>query len=120
MRQFGRDEFANRYVAALFGVQVAGWIVLVATVDHSPTSLIGWVQALPGSVRLALLPVAILALPAVVLSLVIGTVLSVFGRPPEFIPALLVTQGDVLVFGSAYLLAVGGAWAIRNRVTRPE
>jgi hypothetical protein len=108
------NNFLNRYVILLFVIQVMGYIIVIALFDHSPTPLVGWIQALPDPVRIVLLPVGFFALPAVVLSLVIGAVLSVVGHPPESISAVLVTQGDVLVFGSAYCLAIVGAWGVRN------
>jgi hypothetical protein len=98
--------FVNKYVISLFVVQVAGWIALVATFDHSPGAVVGWVQALPEAVRLPLLPLGLLAIPALGIALAVGWLLSLAGLPPETIPTILIAQGDVLVFASAYIVAV--------------
>jgi len=113
---FRFSRFVNKYVVSLFLVQIVGWVGLVATFDHSPGPVVGWVQMLPELVRLLLLPVAILSIPALVLALVVGWGLSLGGLPPESIPPLLIARGDVLVFAGAYVVAVGGAWRI-SRIT---
>lgn len=120
VRQFSWDDVLNRYVVALFVGQVVGFTVLVALFDHSPTPLVSWAQALPETIRLVLLPVGLLAIPAVLLSLAIDALLSIVGHSPESLPALLVARGDALVFGSAYSLAIAGAWAFRNYEMRSE
>ena len=104
--------FVNRRVLLLFAVQVVGWVGLVATFEHSPEPVVRWIRMLPGLVRILLLPLAILSIPALGIALVVGRGLSLVGRPPETIPPLLVAHGDVLVFASAYAVAVAGSWAI--------
>lgn len=106
------STFANRYVLLLFSVQVVGWTGLVATFDHSPGPVVGWVQTLPVTVRVPLLSLAVFSIPALGLALVAGRLLSLAGLPPESIPPLLVARGDVLVFASAYVVAVGCVWAV--------
>jgi hypothetical protein len=106
------SSFVNRDILVLFVVQIVGWIGLAATFDHSPGPVVGWVQTLPVIVRALLLPLAIVSIPAVGLALVIGWALALGGVPPETIPPLLVARGDVLVFASAYAVAVGGSWGI--------
>lgn len=117
--EFRLSTFVNRYVLLLFVVQIVGWVGLVATFDHSPGSVVGWVQTLPELVRLLLLPLGILSIPALILALGVGWVLSLVGRPPASIPPLLIGQGDALVFASVYVVAVGGAWGIA-RITGTE
>lgn len=112
-------SFVNRYVFILFVVQIVGWVGLVATFDHSPGSVVGWVQMLPAAVRILLLPLAIFSIPAVGIALGIGWALAYGGLPPETIPALLIAQGDILVFASAYAVAVSGAWGL-SRITGSE
>ena len=65
--EFRLSTFGNRYVITLFVVQIVGWVGLVATFDHSPGPVVEWVQMLPELVRLLLLPLAILSVPALVL-----------------------------------------------------
>jgi hypothetical protein len=113
------STFGNRYVIIIFGVQIVGWIGLVATFDHSPGPVVDWVQMLPELARLLLLPLAILSIPAVGIALGVGWVLSLGGLPPESIPPLLIARGDVLVFASAYAVAVGSAWVV-TRITGSE
>lgn len=102
----------NWEITVLFVLQIVGWVGLVATFGHSPAPVVGWVQTLPEIVRLLLLPLGVLAIPALVIALALGWVLSLAGVPPASIPSLLIARGDVLVFASAYVVAVGGAWAI--------
>ena len=109
----------NRYVVALFSLQIVGWIGLVATFDHSPGPAVEWVQTLPAVVRLPLLPLGLLAIPALGVALAVGWLLSLAGVPPASIPPILIAQGDVLVFASAYLVAVGCVRAIA-RLTGAE
>lgn len=114
--EFRLSTFVNRYVIIFFVVQIVGWVGLVATFDHSPGPVVGWVQTLPSLVRFLLLPLAILSVPALVIAIGLGWVLSLGGVPPESIPPLLIAQGDILVFTSAYSVAVGGSW-ILARIT---
>jgi hypothetical protein len=60
-------------------------------------------------VRILLLPQTLFSSPALGMSLVVGWILSLAGRPPQSIPSLLIAQGDVVVFASAYVVAVGSA-----------
>lgn len=117
--EFRLSTFVNRYVIILFVVQIVGWVGLVATFGHSPGPVVEWVQMLPELVRLLLLPLGLVSIPALVIALVVGWVLSLGGLPPESMPPLLIAQGDVLVFASAYVVAVGGAWGI-TRFTGAE
>jgi hypothetical protein len=86
-------------------VQGVGYAALLAVVPHSePTAVVTLLGRVPTPV---LLPFALLALPAVVVALALGTVLSLVGLSPTSLPALLLARGDVLVFVGA--LAVGAA-----------
>lgn len=117
--EFRLSTFVNRYALILFAVQIVGWVGLVAMFDHSPGSVVGWVQRLPELVRLLLLPLGILSIPALIIALGVGWALSLGGLPPESMRPLLIAQGDALVFASAYVVAVGGAWGI-TRITGSE
>lgn len=110
------STFVNRYILIAFIVQIVGWIGLVATVDHSPGPVVVWVQLLPEMIQLLLLPLAVFSIPALGISLGIGWILSIVGFPPQSLPSLLIAQGDVLVFASAYVVAVGVAWGITRRI----
>jgi cytochrome bd-type quinol oxidase subunit 1 len=111
--------FVNRYVLILFVIQIVGWVGLVATFEHSPGPVVRWIQMLPVIVRILLLPLAIFSIPALGIALAVGWVLSLVGRPPETIAPLLIAHGDILVFASAYAVAVSVTWAI-TRITGSE
>ncbi|MFC6942654.1 hypothetical protein ACFQE8_22275 [Salinirubellus sp. GCM10025818] len=106
------STFVNRYVLIIFVVQILGWVVIAAMIDPSPRPAIAWVRTLPEFVQLLLLPLGILSIPAIGISLGVEWALSLVGVSPESIPAILNARGDVLVFASAYALAVIGAWGI--------
>lgn len=70
--EFRLSLFVDWNVITLFVVQIVGWIGLVATFDHSPGPVVGWVQMLPEIVRLLLLPLALFSIPALGIALVVG------------------------------------------------
>ena len=92
-------------------LQVVGYAALLAVYPHSEPSAI--VEALQGIPTVLLLPFVLPAIPALVLTLAVGAVLSLVGLAPESIPALLLTRGDALFFACAYAVATASVWASR-------
>lgn len=102
----------NRRVVVVFLIQVVGYAALLNAVPHSqPTALAATLGVLPSIVLVAL---AVPALPAFVLTVVVGAVLAAIGLPPESLPALALARGDALFFVSAYVLGVAAAHANRR------
>lgn len=106
-----RSLLLNRRVAAAFLLQVVGYAALLAVYPHSEPSAVA--EALWGLLTVVLVVVALPAVPALAVMVVAGALLSLAGLTPEAIPALLFARGDVLFFASAYVVAVGAAWASR-------
>lgn len=102
------DLPVGRVLAALL-LQVAGYAALLALFPHSsPTGL---VDALSGVPDFVLIPLAIPAIPATLLTILLGAVSTAVGVPPQSLPAILLTRGDVFFFASAFAVAVAAAWA---------
>lgn len=98
----------GRVLAALL-LQVVGYAALLVLFPHSsPTGLVDSLSAVSAVV---LIPLAIPAIPATVLTIVLGVLLGAVWVPPESLPAILLTRGDVLFFASALVVAVAAAWA---------
>jgi hypothetical protein len=107
-----RSLLVNRRVAVAFVLQTLGYAALLAVYPHSELSpLVEALQVIPS---ILLIPFALPALPAFLLTLVLGGILSVAGLPPQSLPPLLLARGDVLFFISAYVIGVGSAWANRR------
>lgn len=119
MRRFRWTDLLNGHVIVLFVVQALGGVIGMAALDHDPGPFIGRVQewwlAAPDGVTLLLSLFVVFAIPAVVLNVLVGVLLTLLGvQAGGSVPTLL-------FYGSAYLLAVGGAWAIRrHRTIVPE
>lgn len=107
-----RSLLLNRRVAVAFVLQILGYAALLAVYPHSELSPI--VQTLQAVPTILLIPFALPALPAFVLTLAFGGILSVVGLPPQSLPAVLLARGDVLFFISAYVVGVASAWANRR------
>jgi hypothetical protein len=107
-----RSLLVNRRVAVAFVLQILGYAALLAVYPHSELSpLVEALQAVP---TILLIPFALPALPAFLLTLVLGGILSVIGLPPQSLPSLLLARGDALFFISAYAVGVASAWANRR------
>ena len=104
-----RSLLLNRRVVVAVLIQIVGYAALLAVFPHSEPS--AFVEALGVIPWILLIPFAIPAIPATVLTIAIGAILSALGLSPEAIPALLLARGDVLFFVSAYVVGVGSAWA---------
>ena len=101
------------YVLVAFLVQIVGYAALLAVFPHSDvTPLVAEMRALPLVISSS---VALFAVPAVLLALGLGTVLStVLGVRPASFSAVLLADGDVFVFASAIVLAVGSVLVSRH------
>lgn len=101
------DLPVGRVLAALL-LQVAGYAGVLALFPHgSPT---GAVDALAGVPDFVLIPLAIPAVPATLLTILLGALLGAVGVPPASLPAILLANGDVLFVASALVVAVAAAW----------
>lgn len=106
--QFDRTVLLNGRVLVALVLQVVGYAALLAVYPHSePSSLVETLHAAP---TVVLVVVALPAVPALVLTLVVGAVLGLLGLQPASIPAILLTRGDVLFFACAYPVAVASGW----------
>jgi len=92
-----RRDLAGRTVIALTAVQLVGYAALSAVVAHSDLApVVGALRAVP---TVLLLPLALVGVPAVVVAVAVGAVLSLAGLRPT----------TVLVVRSAYGLSVAAA-----------
>lgn len=106
----------NRYVVLAFVVQVASYAALLAIFEHGDvTPLVGAVRRLPAPVLAVLAP---WALPAVAVTVAVGTGLDALALGATRLGPVLLTSGDPLFLVVAYLLSVGGARLART-VRRP-
>ena len=76
-------------------------------------------ETLQGVPAVLVVPLAVPAVPALVLALLAGAILSLLGLSAATLPPLLLARGDVLFFASASLVAVVAARAGR-RVESPS
>ena len=92
----------DRYVGVAVLIQIVGYAALSAMIPHSDySSLVEPLQRVP---VLVLIPFAIVAIPALVIALILGGVLSVVGVQPT----------NALVFISIYLVGVASVWGYRR------
>lgn len=102
------DLPVERVVAALL-LQVAGYAAVLVLFPHgNPTGL---VDTLAGVPPVVLIPLAVPAVPATVLTVALGAVLAAAGVSSSAIPPIALARGDVLFFASATAVAVAAAWA---------
>lgn len=110
-----RSLLVDRRVVVAVVVQTVGYAALLAVVPHSdPSGVVDAVAAVPVPL---LVVVALPAVPAAVLTVLLGAVLSSVGLPPASLPALLLARGDVLFFAVAYGVAAAATWANRRAET---
>ena len=105
---FRQIRLVDRTVVGIVLVQVVGYAALSALVPHGEFSAL--VEPLQRVPVVVLIPVSILAIPAVVLALVFGALLSIVGLRPTTVSVLL----------GMYVIGVGIAslWAHRKRAHR--
>jgi hypothetical protein len=107
-----RSLLVNLRVAVAFVLQILGYAALLAVYPHSELSpIVQMLQAVP---TILLIPFAFPAIPAFLLTLAFGGVLSLVGLPPQSFPTILLARGDVLFFISAYVVGVASTWANRR------
>jgi hypothetical protein len=105
-----------RRVLALGLVQVVGYAALLTVAPHSqPTAVVGVLDGIPTPL---LLPFAPVAIPAVVIAVGLGAVLSVAGVSPTSVPALLLARGDMLVFVGSVAVGAAAVWAVERAAAR--
>ena len=107
-----RSLLLTRRVAVALLLQVVGYAALLNLVANGqPTSLVASFSAVP---TVVLVVFAIPALPAYVITVVLGAILAVLGLPPESLPAVALARGDLVFLASAYAVGVASAWANRR------
>lgn len=97
-----RSPVLGRYVVGAVLLQLVGYAALLALVPHSELPSVG--EPLRRVPAILLVPVAVVAVPAVVLALVFGALLSAVGVQPT----------SLLVLISAYVVSVVGLLAYRR------
>ena len=75
-----RTDLIDRYVVAAILLQLAGYAALSTLVPHSDFAAA--VEPLRHVPPILLVPIAVLAIPAVVVALALGALVSVVGLPP--------------------------------------
>ena len=97
----------NARVVAALVVQLVGYAALLALL--SPEASTAVVGALAGVPPVVLIPLAVPAAPAALLTFVVDAALGAVGLPPASVPAVLFAPGDVVFFASAYAVGVVAA-----------
>jgi hypothetical protein len=97
-----RTDLVDGYVVAAILLQLAGYAALSALVPHGDFA--AGVDPLQHVPPILLVPIAILAIPAVVIAIALGVLISVVGLQPT----------TVLVLISIYLVSVTGLWVYRR------
>jgi hypothetical protein len=97
-----RSDWIDRHVLAAILLQLLGYAALSALVPHSDFAAV--VEPLQGVPVLVLLPVALLAVPAVVLATGLGVVLSAVGFQST----------TALVLVCIYVVSVLSRWTYRR------
>jgi len=88
-----RRDLLNWYVGVLVVLQIVGFLLVTSALDHDPDPLAAWIQALPPGVRSLLSPMIVLAIPALVLSIIVGVII---GSTLELVGVRL--AGEVITF----------------------
>lgn len=75
--QVDRRDLLNWYVGVLVVLQIAGLLLVSSALDHDPDPLAAWIQNLQPGVRSLLSPLVVVAIPAIVLTLIVGVIVGV-------------------------------------------
>lgn len=97
-----RPPLFDRHVVAAVLLQLVGYAALSALVPHSDFAAV--VEPLQRVPTILLVPVAVFAVPAVILAILFGVLLSAVGVQPT----------TVLILFSVYVLSVASLWAYRR------
>ena len=102
------QQLLNRYIVAAVLIQFVGYAALSALIPHGDYSLL--VEPLQRLPVLLLVPLALFAIPALVIALILGGILSVASVQPV----------NVLVLVSIYLVAIACVWGYRKLTSNEE
>lgn len=97
-----RSDWVNKYIVAAVLLQFVGYAALSALIPHSDFATI--VEPLHRLPTVLLVPVALIAVPAVVIAIALGALLTAVGLQPT----------NTLVLVGAYLVSVAGLWGYRR------
>lgn len=97
-----RSDWFDKYIVAAVLLQLAGYAALSALVPHGDFATV--VEPLRRLPAVLLLPVALIAVPAVVIAIALGVLLAAVGLQPT----------NTLVLVSAYLVSVTSLWVYRR------
>lgn len=107
----------NWYVGVLVVLQVVGLLLVTSALDHDPDPLMAWIQGLPPGVRSLLSPLVVVAIPAIVLTIIVGLVvfgsLELVGVSVMFVPVY------PLFLVTSYVFAVLAVVAVRRGRVAP-
>lgn len=105
MKRVNTAIWGDRYVVAGVLIQLFGYAALSALVPYSDFTVV--VEPLQRVPVILLVPVALVAVPAVLVAIALGALLAVVGLRPHI----------GLVFMSMYLVSVAGRW-IHHHMTQ--
>jgi hypothetical protein len=97
-----RTDLIDRYAVVAILLQLAGYVALSVLVPHSDFAAV--VEPLRHVPPILLVPITILVIPAVVVAIALGALVSVVGLQPT----------TVLVPISIYLVSVTSLWIYRK------
>lgn len=107
----------NWYIGVLVVLQVVGLLLVTSALDHDPDPLMAWIQDLPPGVRSLLSPLVVVAIPAIVLTIIVGLVvfgsLELVGVSVMFVPVY------PLFLVTSYVFAVLAVLAVRRGRVAP-
>lgn len=112
-----RETILNRYVGVLVVLQVVGAVLVMSALDHDPDPLAAWIQELPPGVRSLLSPLIVVAIPAMVLTVLAGLVVFAGLESIEANTAFVPTYGFFVV--NAYVVAIIAVTVLRRGRVAP-
>ena len=112
-----RQDLVNWYVFVLVVLQVVGLLLVTSALDHDPDLLIAWIQDLPPGVRSLLSPLVVVAIPAIVVTIIAGLV--VFGGLELAGVSVAFTPVYPIFLVTSYSIAVLAVAAVRRGRVAP-
>lgn len=110
--QVNRRDLVNWYVGVLVILQVVALLLVTSALDHDPDPLMAWIQDLPPGVRSLLSPLVIVAIPAMIVTMIVGLV--VFGSLELVGVSVPFTPVYPLFLVTSYSIAVLAVSAVRR------